>query len=251
MKAVLLAAGYATRLGDAAGGRPKPLIPVAGRPIVDYVCDRIDEVAEVDELHLVTNSRFAEAFAAWADERSGRLRARVHDDGTSSNDERLGAIADLLVAVEEGGLAGDDLLVVAGDNLFEFSLREQVAFWRSKDGEQASCVAVHRCPERERLSLYGVVELDPSGRVVGFVEKPSRPASDLIATAAYILGAAHVSLIDSYLAEGNSPDQPGNFLAWLYRREPVYGFAFEELWLDIGDPEQLQKANELYTSRPA
>jgi len=149
--------------------------------------------------------------------------------------------------IERAGLEGEDLLVVAGDNLFDFSLAAMVEFWRSKAG--ASCVAVQRCPDMALVSSYGVVEISGEGRVMQFVEKPKHPASDLIATAAYIYSGAHAALIDRYLAEGNSPDQPGNFLAWLYSREPVFAHVFEETWLDIGSREQLRQADELLRGR--
>ncbi|MHB8060983.1 MAG: nucleotidyltransferase family protein [Gaiellaceae bacterium] len=247
MKALVLAAGYATRLRPLTDETAKPLIELGGRPMVDYLCDRIDEAEAVGELHVVTNARFAADFERWAKARRGRLRPLVLSDGSHSNEERLGAIADVRFAIEQAGLEGDDLLVVAGDNLFDFSLAAMVEFWRSKAG--SSCVAVQRCPDRERISSYGVVELSPEGRILEFVEKPERPASDLIATAAYIYSSAHAALIDRYLAEGNSPDQPGNFLAWLYSREPVFGFVFAETWLDIGSRDQLREADELLRGR--
>ena len=253
MKALVLAAGYATRLRPLTDTTAKPLLPVAGRPMLDYVCDRIDEVEEINELRVVSNARFAGAIKRWAESRQGRLRPLVHDDGTRSNEERLGAIGDIRFVVEQAGLGGEDLLVVAGDNLFDFSLAAQLDFWRSRaaraDGVAVSCVAVHRCPS-ELLSLYGVVVLDEDGRIRDFVEKPEQPPSDLIATASYVFSGWHIAMIDRYLAEGNSPDQPGNFLAWLHSREPVFGFVFEGLWLDVGDHEQLRAADELLRARP-
>lgn len=252
MKALVLAAGYATRLRPLTDATAKPLLPVAGRPLLDYVCDRIDEVEEISELHVVSNARFVAAIKRWAESRQGRLRPLVQDDGTRSNEERLGAIGDIRFVVERAGLDGEDLLVVAGDNLFEFSLAAQIEFWRSRsaraDGAAVSCVAVHRCAE-ELLSLYGVVVLDEDGRIRDFVEKPASPPSDLIATASYVFSGWHLAMIDRYLAEGNSPDQPGNFLAWLHSREPVFGFVFEQLWLDIGDQEQLREADEIFQAR--
>ncbi|MGC9974050.1 MAG: nucleotidyltransferase family protein [Gaiellaceae bacterium] len=253
MKALVLAAGYATRLRPLTDHAAKALLELAGRPMIDYVCDRIDEAADVDELHVISNARFVADFERWANAREGRLRPLVHDDGTRSNEERLGAIADMQLVIERAGLAGEDLLVIAGDNVFDFSLGAQVEFWRScrelNQGAAASCVAVQRCPDSRLLSLYGVVELDENGRVLDFVEKPSRPPSDLIATAAYVFAGEHVALISAYLAAGNSPDQPGNFLAWLHSREPVYGFVFDGLWLDVGDREQLDAADELLRGR--
>jgi glucose-1-phosphate thymidylyltransferase len=247
MKALVLAAGYATRLHPLTHETAKPLLELAGRPIIDYLCDRIDEVDAVNELHVVSNARFAADFERWAEARQGRLSPLVHDDGSRCNEERLGAIADIRFAVERAGLEDDDMLVVAGDNLFDFSLSAMVEFWRSR--ANASCVAVQHCPDVERISSYGVVELSPQGRVMEFVEKPERPASDLIATAAYIYARGHTALIDRYLTEGNSPDQPGNFLAWLCMREPVFGFVFEESWLDIGSHDQLREADELLRGR--
>lgn len=247
MKALVLAAGYATRLRPLTDETAKPLLELAGRPMIDYLCDRIDEAEAVSELHVVSNSRFAADFERWAKARHGRLRPLVHDDGSRSNEERLGAIADMRFVIEQAGLEGENMLVVAGDNLFDFSLAAMVEFWRSKAG--ASCVAVQRCLDVERISSYGVVELSPEGRILGFVEKPEHPTSDLIATAAYVYTSSHVALIDRYLAEGNSPDQPGNFLAWLYSREPVFGFVFEEIWLDIGSHDQLREADALLRGR--
>jgi glucose-1-phosphate thymidylyltransferase len=253
MKALVLAAGYATRLRPLTDDTAKALLELAGRPMLDYVCDRIDEAADVDELHVISNARFAADLERWAKARAGRLRPLVHDDGTRCNEERLGAIGDIRLVIERAGLEGEDLLVVAGDNLFDFSLGAQVEFWRSRreihEGAAVSCVAVQRCPSSQILSFYGVAVLSENGRVLDFVEKPSRPPSDLIATAAYVFAGEHIALVADYLAAGNSHDQPGNFLAWLYSREPVYGFAFDGFWLDIGDREQLRAADEIMRKR--
>jgi glucose-1-phosphate thymidylyltransferase len=218
MKALLLAGGYATRLRPLTDRTAKPLLPVGGRPMVDWIVDRIAEAPEVDELHLVTNAVYADDFGRWADGRS----VSVWNDGTRSNEDRLGALGDVALAIERGGLEGDDLLVIAADNLFDFSLRDYVAFFRAKgDG---SAVAAHRLADRSLASLYGVVELDADDRVVGFEEKPKEPRSDLAATATYLYHREHVPLLSRYLAEGNAPDLPGRFLVWLYPREPLYGY---------------------------
>ena len=241
MKALLLAAGYATRLRPLTEAVAKPLLPVGGRPMVDWILDRIREVPEIGDVQVVTNAVYAAAFAEWASQHD----VTVHDDGTSTNDDRLGAIGDMLFAIERGGLE-DDLLVIAADNLFDFSLADYIAFWRGKGG---SALAVHKLADPELASLYGVVELDGDDRVVGFEEKPDRPKSDVIATATYLFSRAHVALLRRYLDEGNPPDPPGRFLVWLYEREPVYGFRFTESWLDIGDPSQLLAADNMYRAR--
>ena len=217
------------------------LLPLAGRPMLDYLLERVREVNELDGIHLVTNSRFAPIFADWAPE-----DVTVHDDGTTSNDDRLGAIGDMRFTVERAGLQGEEVLVVAGDNLIGYSVPDFVAFWRGKGG---SALALYQCPDRELLKQYGVVELDDGDRIAAFEEKPAEPRSDLAATAAYLYAPEHLALLDDYLAEGNSPDAPGNFVAWLYPREPVYGYRFSCDWLDIGDNEQLLEADNRMRER--
>ena len=241
MKALILAAGYATRLRPLTDDVPKMLLPLAERPMLDYLVDRLREVDDLDEIHLVTNARFADAFRDWAPE-----DVTVHDDGTTSNEDRLGAIGDIAFAIERAGLEGEDLLIVAGDNLIGYSLAQFVDFWRGKDG---SAIAVRDLGDRELLKQYGVVELDDDDRVVGLEEKPSEPKSDLAATAAYLYRAEHLARLPGYLAEGNPPDAPGNFMVWLHTREPVYGYRAEGEWHDIGDLRQLLEADNLLRGR--
>jgi glucose-1-phosphate thymidylyltransferase len=201
--------------------------------MLDWILDRVAEVT--DDVHVVTNGRFAADFERWS---AGRVT--VHDDGTTSNEDRLGAIGDVRFVLERIG-TGDDLLVVAGDNLFDYSLADYGAWWRGKG--TATAVALHDVGDRELAKRYAVVEVDEDDRIVGFVEKPEEPRSTLCATATYVYHRAHVPLLERYLAEGNSPDQPGLFLAWLHEREPVYGYRFQGDWLDIGDRTQLLEAD--------
>jgi glucose-1-phosphate thymidylyltransferase len=171
MKAIILAAGYATRLRPLTDSIAKQLLPIGGRPMMDWVCDKVDELT--NEIHVVTNTRFAGDFERWA---SGRDGVTVHDDGTTSNDDRLGAIRDLAFVLERAG-EDDDLLVIAGDNLFDFSLVDFADFWRGKG--TASAVAVYDCADLELATHYGVVEVGEDDRVVSFEEKPSEPRSTL------------------------------------------------------------------------
>jgi glucose-1-phosphate thymidylyltransferase len=230
VKALILAAGYATRLRPLTETVPKQLLPVGGRPIVDWILDRLGETS-ADEIHLVTNARFAADFERWAEGKN----VVVHNDGTTSNDDRLGAIGD----IDFVGL-DDDLLVVAGDNLFDYSLADYEAYWRTKGG---SAVAVHDVGDRELAKKYGIVDVDADGRITAFVEKPEDPPSTLAATATYLYRREHAALVPTYLAEGNPPDQPGNLVAWLHAREPVYAYRFPGEWFDIGDHEQLLEAD--------
>ena len=230
MKALILAAGYATRLRPLTDSIPKQLLSVGGRPMVDWILDRIEETS-AEEIHLVTNALFAEDFARWAEGKD----VVVHNDATTSNEERLGAIGDIQFV----GL-DDDLLVIAGDNLFDYSLADYEAYWRARDG---SCIAVFDVGDPELAKQYGIVDVDENDRVTDFIEKPENPATTLCATATYFYEREHVRLIATYLAEGNPPDQPGNYVAWLHRRAPVYAYRFEGDWYDIGDRNQLLEAD--------
>jgi glucose-1-phosphate thymidylyltransferase len=243
MKALILAAGYATRLKPLTDHTAKPLLPVGGRPMIDYICDKVAELTEVDGVHVVTNQRFAPSFETWARARGG---VTVHDDGTTSNDDRLGAIGDIQFTIDRAGI-DDDLLVIAGDNLFDFSLVDFVGFWRGKaDG---NAVALYRCRDPELVKQYSIVELDARDRLTAFIEKPQAPTSDLVAIAMYLYRRADLGLVRRYLDEGNKKDQPGNLVAWMVPRVPVYGFRFDGGWLDIGDRSQLTEADAMMRVR--
>jgi glucose-1-phosphate thymidylyltransferase len=192
----------------------------------------------VTEVHLVTNSRFAPAFERWA-ETNG---VAVYDDGTTSNDDRLGAVGDLRLAIETAGLESDELVVLAGDNLFEFSLPRFVEWWRAKP-QPASAVPLYDVGDLELATQYGIADTDADDRIVSFVEKPSDPSSTLASTLIYLLPPEHVRLVPTYLDEGLSPDNAGSFLGWLAGREAVYGYRFEGTWYDIGDRTQLLEAD--------
>jgi glucose-1-phosphate thymidylyltransferase len=243
MKAVILAAGYATRLRPLTENFPKPLLPVGGRPMLDWIVERVEEVEEIDGIHVVTNARYAGDFERWADGRG----IHVHDDGTSTNEDRLGAIGDLHFTIERARLQGDHVLVVAGDNLFDYSLARYVDWWHGKG--TASAIAVRRILDRDLIKQYGVVTIDDDERITSLVEKPDDPQGDLAATATYIYHREHAALLQEYLEGGNSPDQPGRFAAWLVHRAPIYGYAFEGLWMDIGNREQLLQADNLLRER--
>ncbi|MFL5726064.1 MAG: NDP-sugar synthase [Gaiellaceae bacterium] len=230
MKALILAAGYATRLRPLTDSIAKPLLPVGGRPMVDWILDRIAETS-VDEIHLVTNARFAGDFERWAQGKD----VLVHDDGTTSNEDRLGAIGD----IDFVGL-DDDLLAIASDNLFDYSLADYETYWRAKGG---SCVAVYDVGDPELAKKYGVVDVDEDDRITNFLEKPDEPPTTLCATATYLYRREDAALVSTYLAEGNPPDQPGNFVAWLHKRAPVYAYRFSGEWYDIGDQAQLLEAD--------
>jgi glucose-1-phosphate thymidylyltransferase len=247
MKAIVLAAGYATRLRPLTNDVAKPLLPLAGRPMVDYIYDKIAEVPSVDAVHVVTNSKFAAGFLKWTGAHKGRVPIHVHDDRTTSNDDRLGAIGDIRFTIEQGKLEGQDLLIVAGDNLFDYRLADYVDYWKTKG--EASCLAVYQCDDVELVKQYSIVEVDPHEQITSFIEKPKNPTTQLVGTATYIYHRNHVPLLNRYLAEGNSPDQPGNLVAWLHKRAPVFAYRFSGGWFDIGNQKELLQADNLMRER--
>jgi glucose-1-phosphate thymidylyltransferase len=244
MKAIILAAGYATRLYPLTETVAKSLLPVGGRPMLDHLLDAIRGVDEIDAIHVVTNHKFAQSFVDWA---ASHPDVTVHDDGTTSEDNRLGAIGDIAFVVDRAGLNSDDLLVIAGDNLFDYSLADYVAWWHGKGN--VSGVVLYDVGDLELVKRYSSVDVDSDGRLTELTEKPEHPTSTLAATAAYIYHRSHVALVQTYLAESTSADQPGRFLAWLVPRAPVYGYTATGDWRDIGDAQQLLDADNALRER--
>lgn len=244
MKALVLAAGYATRLYPLTRDRAKPLLPVGGRPIIDYIVDSLDDVPEIDIVYVITNDKFTASFREWAASRKGRAAVEVINDGTLSDDDKRGAIGDILFAIRRKKI-DDDLIVVGGDNLFELDMRKVVAFFR----EKGTMVVAYDVGDRAAARQYGIVAVDGDGRVVDFQEKPEDPPSTLAAIAMYLYPREGLRMFQVYADEGNNLDQPGRYIQWLYTREPVHAHVFSGLWYDIGDMEMYRKADEIYKEK--
>ena len=243
MKLIVLAAGYATRLYPLTQNTPKPLLPVAGRPLLERVLDCVEAVGGIDETFIVTNERFAAHFDQWLMAQPTDFAGRVINDGSISNDDRLGAIGDLALVLEQGGI-DDDILVVAGDNLFSESL---AGFGEHCRNCGTPVLGVYDVGTREEATKYGVVAVDEAGRLTDFQEKPAEPPSTLISVALYYYPHATVPRVSEYLAAGNNPDQPGRFVQWLYSRVPVHTWRVPGQWLDIGSMETFEEANKLFS----
>lgn len=238
MRAVILAAGYATRLQPLTLDRPKHLLDVAGRPLLDRLLDQLP-LDELDAITVVTNAKFAPRFLAWAEERGGPVPIEVVDDGTTSDEDKLGAIGDLDLVIRKLE-AGDDLLVAAGDSLFTERLDRFVRFARER---QAAAIAVYDVGDLEAMGRLSAVSVDPDSRVTAFEEKPERPASTLAGIALYFYPREILPLVSEYLEAGRNADQPGRFVEWLYSRTPVYAWRVPGRWLDVGTPEALAEAD--------
>jgi glucose-1-phosphate thymidylyltransferase len=246
MNALILAAGYATRLHPLTLNKAKPLLEVAGKPMIEWIVDHFRNVPDLQTIYIVTNDKFAADFQTWAssyEKRHPASRFKIINDGTTSDSDKLGAIGDInLVLMREEDLTKDDLLVAAGDNLFSESLDRFVAFARDKP----ATVATYDVGSLEAIKKYGAVTIDESGVITHFEEKPAKPTGTLSAIALYYYAREILPLFTTYLAAGNNPDQPGRFLQWLYTRKPVNTFEIKGLWLDIGSKETLEEASKLF-----
>ena len=239
MKAVILAGGYATRLYPLTRDRPKHLLDVGGRPVLELLLERLP-LDELDAVYVVTNAKFADRFREWAE--SYPADVVVLDDGTTSEDDRLGAIGDLQLVIESEGI-DDDLIVAAGDSIFTERLDDFARFGRERD---AAAIAVYDVGNLEAMKQLSSIGVDADSRLVTFEEKPEQPESTLAGIALYFYPRAILPLVGEYLAEGNNPDQPGRLIGWLYERTPVYAWRVPGRWFDIGTPETLAEAERLF-----
>ena len=242
MHAIILAAGYATRLHPLTKEKPKPLLDVAGKPIIEHIIRKIEQINYIEKIYLVTNAKFEPHFRNWLENFSADKPIEIINDGTTSNDDRLGALGDIHFAIDKKNI-DDDIIVIAGDNLFELSLVDVHNFFRKR---KSNLIVLHDVKDLDLARQYGIVEVDSSNLVVNFVEKPISPNSTLASTGIYLFPKKTIELIKKYIAQGNSPDKTGNFIEWLHKREKVYSYITEKRWYDIGSAEQLEKANKHY-----
>ncbi len=247
MKVVVLCAGYATRLYPLTENTPKPLLLVGGRPILEWILDQLKEIKELKAVYLVTNDKFAGHFDKWVKTVSYPWPVEVVNDGTKSNDTRLGAIGDLALVMKVKKVGEEDVMVLAGDNFFDSSLREFAEFGKAK--RPGAVIAVYDVKDKDLAKQYGLVETSPDGRVKAFYEKPANPPTTLASCGVYWLPAETRLLLDRYLASGNNPDQPGHYMRWLAETASLYATPIKGKWLDIGDLASYEKANSVFGSK--
>ena len=252
MKIIILAAGYATRLYPLTLTQPKPLLPVAGKPMVEHVLDNLAPISGIDRVYVVTNAKFAGHFEKWSAgyrAAGARFEFTVVNDGSTDDQNKLGAIGDIHYVLKTQAV-DDDLIVVAGDNLFSEKLGDFGTFCRQRS---APVLALYDVGDLEQIKKYNSISVDAAGRITFFEEKPKNPTSTLTAIALYFYPRATLPQIHQYMAEGNNPDQPGRLVQWLYARTPVYTWTVPGLWYDIGSKETLEEANRIFArlSRPA
>lgn len=248
MKVIILAAGYATRLYPLTLNTPKPLLPVAGRPMIDYVMDNLAPITGIDRVYVVTNAKFAGHFQKWADDyraHKSPLAFTVVNDGSTDDSNKLGAIGDIHYVLDREKV-DDDIIVVAGDNLFSEKLGDFGRLCREK---KAPVLALYDVGDLEQIKKYNSITVDDAGRITFFEEKPKNPTSTRTGIALYYYPKSSLPLIRQYIAEGNNPDQPGRLVQWLYPRTPFYTWDVPGLWFDIGSKETLEEANRIFAAR--
>jgi glucose-1-phosphate thymidylyltransferase len=243
VKAYLLAAGYATRMYPLTRDRPKPLLEVAGAPILSHILAGVLALDDLSEVVVIANDRFAPQFEDWADALETDVPVRVLNDGTQRDESRLGAIGDLAFALERVPVKGEDWLVAAGDNLLSFPI---LALQRVFQERPSSPLLGVRRVERRGPSSYNEVVLDSGGRVALFREKPPDPVSELAAIALYFFPPEVADRLAAYLAAGGNRDAPGHFIAWLVDRLPVRATPIPGAWFDIGSLDGLEEARRSY-----
>ncbi len=247
MHAVVLAGGFAKRLWPLTKDMPKPLLSVGGRPIIEYILDKLSEIDELDKIFISVNSKFEPHFREWLHGSDFSKSIEIVPEPSTSEEEKLGAVGSLGYLLKERDVS-DDLIVVAGDNLFDFDIKQ----FLKTNGSSSPVVAIFDMEGKESVrDKYGVVVLDEKGTIREFHEKPADPVSTLVSTGCYFFPKKSVEMIYEYLKGRNNADAPGFFIAWLAKQMAVQGYVFDgdSRWFDIGSPESLEEANRIFVEK--
>lgn len=242
MKNIVIAAGYATRLGELTRNFPKPLLGIGNSTILGRMLDDIDRIGRIDEHILITNHKFAPIFREWAGKQTYTKPVTIIDDGTETNERRLGAVRDLLFAMDKLGI-DDDMLVVAADNLLFFSFQEFVDFAFEKG---TSCIMCHRQDELAKLQRTGVVELDSSDMVLGMEEKPAVPKTHWAVPPFYIYMKQDLDLVRHSIENGCGSDAPGNLAHYMVEHTRMHAWKMTAGRFDIGSLDTYREACERF-----
>ena len=247
MKALILAAGYGTRLYPLVTDTPKPLLEVGGQPLVNHILDKIKDFAGLKEVIVVTNNKFYNDFQAWAEDQSEYPAAvKIINDRTETPEDRLGSVGDIHFVLENAAVE-DDLLIVGGDNLFDFDVEQFLTF--AADKKPAVTIGLFDIGRKEDAKEFGVAALDEDGKVKQFLEKPKGPPSSLISMCFYFIPRRSLGMIQDYVRESQKTDKAGDFIRWMVEKKQVYGFKFEGTWYDIGSVESYNEAQEFFNKK--
>lgn len=237
MQAIILAGGYGTRLYPLTINAPKPMIPVNGRPMIEYLVEKLSNISHITEIFIVSNDKFAHVFEEWAQE-SVFQNITIVNDGTKTNEDRLGSVGDIQYVLQNYDI-WEDVIILGGDNFFEDSLGNAVTTFYQK----WNIIVLHEEKDLELVKWFNNLNMDSTGKILNFVEKPENPTSHLHATLIYILKNSSLQYISAVIASGKS-DRAGDFIAYLCQKDDVYGTPLQWEWFDIGTLEQLKKADD-------
>ena len=247
IKTIILCAGFATRLYPLTLDRPKPLLPIAGKPIIEHILDKVEDISEIDEIFIVTNQKFFNNFRDWRKKNSFSKPIKIINDRILSDDDKLGAVGDIDFVVKEEKLYHDDVMVIAGDNLFDFDLKKLLDFFNEK---KASVIALYDVKDKNLMKgKYGVVILDRDNKVIDLEEKPQDPKSTLASTACYVLSKDSIAVLEECFEKHQKLDNLGEFMKLLAKKGNLYGLTFTGKWFDVGDKDQLKKADEEWSTK--
>lgn len=240
MKAIILAAGYGTRLYPITKNIPKPLLPIANKPILNFTVEKIHKIEDVDKIFIITNSKFYRNFKEWLELQKFSKSVEILNDGSTSNDNRLGAIKDLQWCWYTKKIE-DSVLVLGGDNLYTFDLVDFVNFYKR---HKKNVVAVTDLKDISKVRNFGVVEYDSNFRITNFIEKSVYPKTSIVAICAYVFTPDIKWALKDYVNAKNNPDAPGYFIEWLHKNYEVFAYNFNTPWFDIGDIDSYKSAKE-------
>ena len=240
MKCLILAAGYATRLYPLTENYPKPLLKVGDKAILDWLLDDINESGKIDEYVVISNHKFAHHFDSWAATKPYKIT--VVDDGTETNETRLGAVKDVEFAIEKLGL-DDGMLVIAGDNVLDFSLTKFILYATEKN---TSCIMRYYEPSEKKLTKCGIVEIDENDRIISMEEKPASPKSHWCCPPFYYYTKADAKLVKRGIESGCGTDAPGSYIAWLCTQTHVHAMEMPGKRYDIGNLESYEQVKKEY-----
>lgn len=243
MNAIFLCAGYGTRLYPLTKDTPKPLLSIAGEPLLDHLIKKLESIPTLEQIVIVSNARFYKQFNQWKKTAPVEKKISVINDGTTDNDHRLGAIPDLKLGMK-ALIKESDLMVLAGDNLFDLDLIPFASFAESK--RPGASVGVYDVQDLKLASKYGLIKTDSSGKITAFLEKPKDPPTTLASMGIYFFPKETLTHVDRYLQLNGNPDAPGFYIGWLTQQINVYAFQFKGTWFDVGDLNSYYKANEFF-----
>lgn len=251
MKCIVLAAGYATRLYPLTENYPKPLLDVGGKPILNWLLDDIDKIEEITGIIVVSNHKFIRHFSEWKEKQKFRNPVTILDDGSVDNEHRLGAVKDIQFAVEslavenpaaENVDAEEDVLVIAGDNILDFSFAGFVNYSKEKG---TSCVMCHEENDLKKQQRTAIITIDSQGLITSYEEKPESPKGNLAVPPFYIYKAADIRKISEAIENGCSVDAPGSFAAWLSKNTLVHAWLMPGSRYDIGDMQSYEAVQRI------